>query len=81
MSQYVQSLALDVSILMFLKVHKQKKHKAILDYIDKEKPELIIIRTHQESIFSESNIGKFVSEIIHGCRMPAFTVNYAQKQY
>jgi nucleotide-binding universal stress UspA family protein len=73
-----QEIECDVIIL---KVHQQKKHKAILEYIDKEKPELVIIRTHQESIFSETNIGKFVSEIVHGCNMPVFTVNYSQKQY
>ncbi len=57
----------------------QNKHQAILEYINKEKPELVIIRTHQESIFAETNIGKFVSEIVHGCTMPVFTVNYSQK--
>ena len=66
----------DVKIL---KVNMQNKHQAILDYINKEKPELVIIRTHQESIFAETNIGKFVSEIVHGCTMPVFTVNYSQK--
>ncbi|MCK5729683.1 MAG: universal stress protein [Draconibacterium sp.] len=64
----------DVKIL---KVYKQRKHQAILEYIEKEKPDLVIIRTHQESIFSETNIGKFVSEIVHGCCMPVFTVNYS----
>ena len=61
------------------KVNIQNKHRAILEYINKEKPELVIIRTHQESIFAETNIGKFVSEIVHGCTMPVFTVNYSQK--
>ena len=66
----------DVKIL---KVHKQENHQVILEYINKEKPELVIIRNHQESIFSEKSIGKFVSEIVHGCEMPVFTVNYSQK--
>ncbi len=66
----------DVKIL---KVNMQNKHQTILEYINKEKPELVIIRTHQESIFAETNIGKFVSEIVHGCTMPVFTVNYSQK--
>ena len=66
----------DVKIL---KVNMQNKHQAILEYINKEKPELVIIRTHQESIFAETNIGKFVSKIVHGCTMPVFTVNYSQK--
>ena len=62
----------DVKIL---KTDNQKKHEVILKYIDKEKPELVIIRTHQESIFAETHIGKFVSKIVHGCKMPVFTVN------
>ena len=59
-----------------IKTHNQEKHKAILNFMEKEKPDLVIIRTHQESIFSATNIGKFVSEIVHGCNMPVFTVNY-----
>lgn len=66
----------DVKIL---KVNRGKKHKAMLEYINEERPELVIIRTHQESIFAETSIGKFVSEIVHGCKMPVFTVNYSQK--
>lgn len=62
-----------------LKAYKQEKYKVILDYMEKEKPELVVIRTHQESIFSGTNIGKFVSEIVHGCKMPVFTVNYSKK--
>ncbi|NQU88245.1 MAG: universal stress protein [Mariniphaga sp.] len=68
-----QGIECDVKIL---KVHKKEKHKAILEYIEEEKPELVIIRTHQEPIFSGNRIGKFVSEIVHGCKRPVFTVNY-----
>lgn len=68
-----QGIECDIKIL---KVHKQEKHKAILEYIEEEKPELVILRTHQESIFSGTNIGKFVSSIVHGCKIPVFTVNY-----
>lgn len=61
-----------------LKVHHQERHKVILNYIEEEKPELVIIRTHQESMFSDASIGKFVSEIVHGCKMPVFTVGHSQ---
>lgn len=57
-----------------LKATGQEKHSIILDYINKEKPDLVIIRTHQEANLSGSQIGNFVSEIIHGCTMPVFTV-------
>ncbi len=60
-----------------LKVHNQLKHKVILDYIEEENPEMVIIRTHQESIFADKRIGQFVSEIIHGCKMPVFTVSHS----
>ena len=52
-----------LSALKILKVHNQETHQAILKYLKKEKPELVIIRTHQESIFSNTSIGHFVSEI------------------
>ena len=62
----------DVEIL---KAKGQEKHNLVLDYIAREKPELVIIRTHQESRLAGTHIGKFVSEIVHGCQMPVFTVN------
>lgn len=62
----------DVEIL---KAKGQEKHKVILDYIYKENPGLIIIRTHQESNMVGTEIGKFVSEIVHSCQIPVFTVN------
>lgn len=57
-----------------LKSSGQNKHETILEYIGKEKPDLVIIRTHQESKLSGMQIGSFVSEIIKGCEMPVFTV-------
>ncbi len=57
-----------------LKATGQEKHTMVLEYIDKEKPGLVIIRTHQESKLTGLQIGKFVSEIIHGCSMPVFAV-------
>ncbi|WP_297097178.1 universal stress protein [uncultured Draconibacterium sp.] len=62
--------------IKILKVYNQDSHQVILEYVKEENPELLIIRTHQESIFSNSNIGKFVSEIVHGSKLPVFTVNY-----
>lgn len=68
-----QGIACETKIL---KVHNQEKHKVFMEYLDEEKPELVIIRTHQDTVFSGTNIGKFVSEVVHGCKTPVFTVNY-----
>ncbi len=57
-----------------IKVLGKEIHTAVLEYIEEEKPGLVIIRTHQEIRFSGRKIGKFVSGIIHGCRVPVFTV-------
>ncbi len=62
--------------IKILKVFDQESHQVILNYIADEKPDLVIIRTHQESVFSNTGIGKFVSEIVHGSKYPVFTVNY-----
>lgn len=62
--------------IKILKVHNQESHEVILKYLKEEKPELLIIRTHQDSIFSNTSIGSFVSEIVHGSNLPVFTVNY-----
>lgn len=67
--------------IKILKVQKQERHKVILAYIQKENPELTIIRTHQEFTFSGKKIGKFVSEIIHNCKMPVFTVGGISQDY
>ena len=58
-----------------LKTQSREKHKIIIDHIEKENPGLVIIRTHERSSLTGSQIGKFVSEIIHECKMPVFTVN------
>ncbi len=58
-----------------LKTQSRDKFKDIIEYIEKENPGLIIIRTHEESTMSGSKIGRFVSEIVHQCKMPVFTVN------
>jgi len=36
---------------------------------------MVIIRTHQESNLNKTRIGKFVSELVHRCKAPVFTVN------
>jgi nucleotide-binding universal stress UspA family protein len=53
----------------------QEKHKVILNFIREENPDMIIIRTHQESNLKDTRIGKFVSELVHCCKIPVFTVN------
>lgn len=58
-----------------LKTQIREKHKVIIEHIEKEKPGLVIIRTHEESNMTGTAIGKFVSEIVHECKMPVFTVN------
>lgn len=62
-----------------IKTHSQETHKVILDYIEKENPGMVIIRTHQESMFPRGNIGKFVSEIVQGCKVPVFAVGYSKQ--
>ncbi|WP_321345338.1 universal stress protein [uncultured Draconibacterium sp.] len=62
--------------IKILKVYNHDAHQVILNYIKEEEPELVIIRTHEESVFSNTSIGKFVSEIVHGSKLPVFTVNY-----
>ncbi len=62
--------------IKILKVYNQESHQVVLNYIKEEKPELVIIRTHQESVFSNTSIGRFASEIVHGSKLPVFTVNY-----
>jgi nucleotide-binding universal stress UspA family protein len=53
----------------------QEKHKVILNFIREENPDMVIIRTHQESKIKNIRIGKFVSELVHSCNIPVFTVN------
>jgi len=53
----------------------QEKHKVILNFIQEENPDMIIKRTNQESNLKNTRIGKFVSELVHSCKIPVFTVN------
>ena len=58
-----------------LKTREKDKYKVIHEYLEKENPGLVIIRTHQDSNMSGTQIGRFVSEIVHESRIPVFTVN------
>jgi nucleotide-binding universal stress UspA family protein len=53
----------------------QEKHEVILDFIREENPDMVIIRTHQEPYLLNTGIGNFVSELVHNCKVPVFTVN------
>jgi len=58
-----------------IKAQRQEKHKVIVDFLEQEKPGMVIIRTHQESNMAGTQIGSFVSGIVHCCKLPVFTVN------
>ena len=58
-----------------IKAQRQEKHKVIVDFLEQEKPGMVIIRTHQESNLVGTQIGGFVSGIVHCCKLPVFTVN------
>ena len=64
-----------------LKTHQKPKYEVLLNYIKEENPDLVIIRTHQEYQFSGKKIGKFVSEIIHGTKIPVFAVCGMTQKY
>jgi len=60
--------------MKILKAQQKTKYQVLLDYIHEQNPDLVIIRTHQEYRFSGKMIGKFVSEMVHGTKIPVFTV-------
>lgn len=62
-----------------IKTQNRPAYKVVLEYIEKEKPGLVIIRSHQESVLERAHLGKFVSEIVHACNAPIFTVGYSKK--
>lgn len=66
----------DVEIL---KVHDQEKSAAVFSYMEKNKPDMVVIRRHHLSAHAKAGIGKFAREIIHGSKVPVFTVSQSQK--
>ncbi len=58
-----------------IKEKEKAKHEVILDCINKINQGLVIIRTHQKSNMKDTQIGNFVSNIVHGSKIPVFTVN------
>lgn len=73
LKQMLESRGIHCEVEILKRANKEL-HTAILDFIEKDQPQLVIIRTHQEIRFSGRRIGKFVSGIIHGCSVPVFTV-------
>jgi nucleotide-binding universal stress UspA family protein len=61
--------------VQILHAHGQKKYEVVLSFIQEEKPDMVIIRTHQESNLNNTRIGNFVSELVHSCKIPVFTVS------
>jgi nucleotide-binding universal stress UspA family protein len=61
--------------VIIIKAPGAEKHTVILDYIQNEKPGMIILRTHQDSVSINSQIGGFVSKLVHESNVPVFTVN------
>ena len=61
-----------------LKVHHQVKHELVLNYIATKKPEMVIIRKHHIASTTNTTIGDFAKEIIHGSPIPVFTVSQSQ---
>lgn len=57
-----------------LKASEQDHEQAVLDFIQVEKPDLVIIRTHEETTFTGRKIGSFVSEIVNKSEIPVFSV-------
>lgn len=62
-----------------IKASDQNYEKAILGFIRDEKPDMVIIRTHEETTFTGKKIGKFVSEIINKSEIPVFSVGKYNK--
>lgn len=61
-----------------LKVHNQVKQEVVLQYIEAKQPDLVIIRKHHIASYSNTTIGDFAKEIIHGSTVPVFTVSQSQ---
>lgn len=61
-----------------LKVHNQVKQEVVLNYIKAKQPEMVIIRKHHIASYSNTTIGDFAKEIIHGSTVPVFTVSQSQ---
>ncbi len=58
-----------------IKEKDREKHEVINDFIENAGADMVIIRTHQDSFAKEVQIGNFVSNVVHGSKIPVFTVN------
>ncbi len=58
-----------------IKEKEREKHEVINEFIEKTGADLVIIRTHQDSFAKDVQIGNFVSNVVHGSKIPVFTVN------
>lgn len=72
-----RGIACEIAVL---KVHNQVKHEVVLNYIASENPDLVIIRKHHIASYSNTTIGDFAREIIHGAKIPVFTVSQGQSE-
>lgn len=61
--------------IKIIKETEREKHEVINEYIENSGADMVIIRTHQDSFAKDVQIGKFVSNVVHGSKVPVFTVN------
>ena len=61
-----------------LKASPKNQYESVLDYIETQKPDLVIIRKHNVASKINTTIGDFSKEIIHGSTVPVFTVSQSQ---
>ena len=57
-----------------LKSKEHKMHEVVKFFSKKERPDLTIIMTHQESVINENYIGRFAAKIIHNCPTPVLSI-------
>ena len=69
----IRKQGVDVDLVL-LKAEQRSADEVVLDYAEKIKPDLLVIMTHQESIFFDNYLGAFAREIIHKSSVPVISV-------
>lgn len=66
-----QQISCEISLL---EIKGQARHDVLCKFIQKSQPDLVLIMTHQETLFDINHIGKLASGVIREAETPVFAI-------
>lgn len=71
---HLHKQGIDVNKVILKPEDDRSPEETIIQYAEEQQPDMILIKTHKESVIRENYLGSFAREIIHNSPVPVFSV-------